>query len=49
MELAILHGLLQIAFPKKSSVFYSHMSALVIVRGWDQLREKEFPDIRRLS
>jgi hypothetical protein len=49
MELAILHGLLQIAFPKKSSAFYSHMSALVIVRGWDQLREKEFPDIRRLS
>jgi hypothetical protein len=48
MELSILHGLLQIAYPKKNSAFYSHMSALVIVRGWKQLQETELPDIRRL-
>ncbi len=49
MELAILHGLLQLAYPKKSSAFYSNMSALVIARGWNQLEVSDFPDIRKLS
>jgi hypothetical protein len=49
MEVALLHGLLQIACPKKSSAFYSNMAALVIIRGWSQFKETELPEIRRLS
>lgn len=49
MELSLLHGLLQMTFPKKSSAFYSHIAALVIVRGWSHLTETELPCIRRLS
>ncbi len=49
MELSLLHGLLQVACPKKSSAFYSNMAALVIARGWGQLNTNSFPDIRRES
>ncbi len=45
MELTLLHGLLQLAFPKKNSAFYSEMAALIISRGWGSIEETEFPEI----
>jgi hypothetical protein len=37
MELVVLHGLLQIAYPGKNAKFYSTMATLIIAKGWRHL------------
>ncbi len=37
MELVVLHGLLQIAYPKKNKKFYSCKATLILAKGWSQL------------
>jgi hypothetical protein len=34
MELVVLHGLLQIAYPRKRATFYSNNAVLIIAKGW---------------
>ncbi|MDY6934941.1 MAG: hypothetical protein SVZ03_12075 [Spirochaetota bacterium] len=45
MELIVLHGLLQLSYPRKNANYYSVKSALILTKGWSQLNTKEFPDI----
>ena len=37
MELVVLHGLLQIAYPHKDEKFYSVKTSLILAKGWRQL------------
>ncbi len=37
MELVVLHGLLQIAFPHKKADYYSHRAILILVKGWSRV------------
>jgi len=47
MELVVLHGLLQIAFPRKKTTFYYNLAARILTKGWGQLDdEHSFDDAR---
>ncbi len=45
MELVVLHGLLQLAYPKKNAEYYAAMAALVLARGFKHLDRENLPEV----